>query len=70
MQKKINEELKGKSDDRIYRGINNYPPFYEKNDIAQGNASSGLVRNPIRALVRWNYQPDICTGQQQSTFFI
>ncbi|CAF4349946.1 unnamed protein product, partial [Rotaria sordida] len=29
MQKKINEELKGKPDDIIYRSINNYPPFYE-----------------------------------------
>ena len=43
--KKINEELKGKADDKIYRGINNYQQFYEKRDTAQGNASSGLVRN-------------------------
>jgi len=43
--KKINEELKGKVDDKIYRGINNYQQFFEKKDTAQGNASSGLVRN-------------------------
>ena len=43
--KKINEELKGKADDKVYRGINNYQQFYEKKDTAQGNASSGLVRN-------------------------
>lgn len=43
--KKINEELKGKADDKVYRGINNYQQFYEKRDTAQGNASSGLVRN-------------------------
>jgi RING finger protein 113A len=43
--KKINEELKGKVDDKIYRGMNNYQQFYEKKDTAQGNASSGLVRN-------------------------
>jgi RING finger protein 113A len=43
--KKINEDLKGKADDKIYRGINNYQQFYEKKDTAQGNASSGLVRN-------------------------
>jgi RING finger protein 113A len=43
--KKINEELKGKVDDKIYRGINNYQQFYEKKDTALGNASSGLVRN-------------------------
>jgi len=43
--KKINEELKGKADDKVYRGINNYQQFYEKKDTALGNASSGLVRN-------------------------
>lgn len=43
--KKINEELKGKADDKIYRGMNNYQQFFEKKDTAQGNASSGLVRN-------------------------
>ena len=43
--KKINEELKGKADDKIYRGMNNYQQFYEKKDTAIGNASSGLVRN-------------------------
>ena len=67
--KKINDELKTKdSDDKIYRGINNYQQFYEKKDTAMGNASSGIVRNkgPIRApsnlrvTVRWDYQPDIC----------
>ena len=35
--KKINEELKGKSsDDKIYRGANNYQQFYEQRDTAQG----------------------------------
>lgn len=43
--KKINEELKGKADDKIYRGMNNYQQYYEKKDTVFGNASSGLVRN-------------------------
>ena len=43
--KQINEELKGKADDKIYRGMNNYQQYYEKKDTALGNASSGLVRN-------------------------
>jgi RING finger protein 113A len=43
--KKINHELEGKADDKIYRGMNNYQQFYEKKDTALGNASSGLVRN-------------------------
>jgi RING finger protein 113A len=76
--RKINEELKGKVDD-----INNYQQYYEKKDTAQGNASSGLVRNkgPIRApahlrvSVRWDYQPDICkdykeTGLLSNVYFI
>ncbi|CAF3606468.1 unnamed protein product [Rotaria sp. Silwood1] len=74
--KKINEELKGKIDDKIYRGINNYQQFYEKKDTAQGNASSGLVRNkgPIRApahlrvSVRWDYQPDICKDYKETGY--
>ncbi|KAJ8306884.1 hypothetical protein KUTeg_014968, partial [Tegillarca granosa] len=39
----INKESKGKEDDKIYKGINNYQQFYEKKDTAQGNASSGNV---------------------------
>ncbi|CAF1319981.1 unnamed protein product [Rotaria sordida] len=74
--KKINEELKGKVDDKIYRGMNNYQQFYEKKDTAQGNASSGLVRNkgPIRApahlrvSVRWDYQPDICKDYKETGY--
>ena len=38
------QELKGKEDDKIYRGMQNYQQFYEKRDTAQGNASSGMVR--------------------------
>ena len=74
--KKTNEELKGKADDKIYRGINNYQQFYEKKDTALGNASSGLVRNkgPIRApahlrvTVRWDYQPDICKDYKETGY--
>jgi RING finger protein 113A len=41
--KQLNEELKGsKSDDKVYRGINNYQQFYEKKDTVLGNSSSGL----------------------------
>lgn len=72
---KINKELKGKEDDKIYRGMNNYTQFYEKKDTAQGNASSGMVRKgPIRApanlraTVRWDYQPDICKDYKETGF--
>ncbi|KAG8223638.1 hypothetical protein J437_LFUL009085 [Ladona fulva] len=72
---KINQELKGKEDDKVYRGINNYMQYYEKRDTAQGNASSGMVRKgPIRApsnlrsTVRWDYQPDICKDYKETGF--
>ncbi|XP_049776615.1 E3 ubiquitin-protein ligase RNF113A [Schistocerca cancellata] len=72
---RINKELKGKEDDKVYRGLNNYTQFYEKKDTAQGNASSGMVRKgPIRApanlraTVRWDYQPDICKDYKETGF--
>lgn len=47
---KINSELKGKEDDRVYRGLNNYTQYITKKDTPQGNASSGMVRKgPVRA---------------------
>lgn len=72
---KINEELKGLADDKVYRGINNYAQYLKKKDTAQGNASSGMVRKgPIRApdnirsTVRWDYQPDICKDFKETGF--
>lgn len=72
---KINEELEGKADDKIYRGINNYAQYYKKKDTAAGNASSGMVRSgPIRApahlraTVRWDYQPDICKDFKETGY--
>jgi RING finger protein 113A len=75
--KKLNDELKTKeTDDKVYRGINNYQQFYEQKDTVMGNASSGLVRNkgPIRAptnlrsTVRWDYQPDICKDYKETGY--
>ncbi|XP_017020418.1 E3 ubiquitin-protein ligase RNF113A [Drosophila kikkawai] len=72
---KINEDLEGKADDKIYRGINNYAQYYKKQDTAAGNASSGMVRSgPIRApahlraTVRWDYQPDICKDYKETGY--
>lgn len=71
----VNKELKGKEDDKVYRGLANYTQYYEKKDTALGNASSGLVRKgPIRApanlrsTVRWDYQPDICKDYKETGF--
>ncbi|KAK0175711.1 hypothetical protein PV327_009440 [Microctonus hyperodae] len=72
---KINAELDGKEDDKIYRGMNNYAQYFKKKDTAAGNASSGMVRQgPIRApanlraTVRWDYQPDICKDYKETGF--
>ncbi|KAH0944968.1 hypothetical protein HN011_008805 [Eciton burchellii] len=72
---KINEELEGKEDDKIYRGLNNYAQYYKKKDTAAGNASSGMVRkgpirapSNLRATVRWDYQPDICKDYKETGF--
>ena len=42
------QDLKGKEDDKKYRGINNYAQYYEKKDTAQGNAASGNVRYVLK----------------------
>lgn len=72
---KINKELEGKADDKVYRGLNNYTQYYKKEGTAQGNASSGMVRKgPIRApahlraTVRWDYQPDICKDYKETGY--
>ncbi|KAG9333444.1 hypothetical protein JZ751_011605 [Albula glossodonta] len=72
---KIQEELAGKEDDKIYRGMNNYHKFIKPKDSTMGNASSGMVRKgPIRApehlraTVRWDYQPDICKDYKETGF--
>ncbi|CAB3387655.1 Hypothetical predicted protein [Cloeon dipterum] len=71
----VNKELKGKEDDKVYRGMANYAQYYEKKDTAQGNAASGSVRKgPIRAptnlraTVRWDYQPDICKDYKETGY--
>lgn len=72
---KLQKELKGQEDDKIYRGINNYHVYYEKKDTVQGNAESGKnrfgpMRAPahLRATVRWDYQPDICKDYKETGF--
>jgi len=71
----LQKELKGKEDDKIYRGMSGYASYIEKRDTAAGNAASGLVRKgPIRApanirsTVRWDYAPDICKDYKETGF--
>ncbi|XP_023440880.2 2-amino-3-carboxymuconate-6-semialdehyde decarboxylase isoform X1 [Dasypus novemcinctus] len=72
---KIQEERRGKEDDKIYRGINNYQKYVTPKDTSTGNASSGMVRKGpvrapehLRATVRWDYQPDICKDYKETGF--
>ncbi|NXM99318.1 R113A protein, partial [Sylvia borin] len=72
---KIQEELRGKEDDKIYCGINNYHKYMKSKDTSMGNACSGMVKKgPIcalehlRATVRWDYQPDICKDYKETGF--
>ncbi|NXO97900.1 R113A protein, partial [Certhia brachydactyla] len=72
---KIQEELRGKEDDKVYRGINNYQKYVKPKNTPLGNACSGMVRKgPIRApehlraTVRWDYQPDICKDYRETGF--
>ncbi|XP_056340464.1 E3 ubiquitin-protein ligase RNF113A-like isoform X1 [Oenanthe melanoleuca] len=72
---KIQEELRGKEDDKIYRGINNYRKYMRPKDTSMGNASSGMVRRGpvrapehLRATGRWDYQPDLCKDYRETGF--
>ncbi|NWT51005.1 R113A protein, partial [Erythrocercus mccallii] len=72
---KIQEELRGKEDDKIYRGINNCQKYMKPKDTLMGNASSGMVRKgPIRApehlraTVCWDYQPNVCKDYKETGF--
>lgn len=43
-RQEINKQLEGQSDDKVYRGLNNYAQYYTPKDTAAGNASSGKHR--------------------------
>ena len=73
--RKIREELRGKEDDKIYRGMNNYQKHMRPKDASAGSDSSAMARKgPIRApehlraTVRWDYQPDICKDYKETGF--
>lgn len=43
-RQEINKQLEGQSDDKVYRGLNNYAQYFTPKDTAAGNASSGKRR--------------------------
>ncbi|XP_006881625.1 PREDICTED: RING finger protein 113A-like [Elephantulus edwardii] len=71
---KIQEELRGREDDGIYRGLYSYQ-YTRPKGVSLGNACSRMVRKGpvrapahLRATVRWDYQPDICKDYKETGF--
>jgi len=68
----VHKETKGKEDDKIYRGMNNYAQYIEKRESLIGVRKSikGPIRAPtnIRSTVRWDYDPCICKDYKETGF--
>jgi len=71
-REQIHEETKGKEDDKIYRGMNNYAQYIDKRESLQGKRLhiKGPIRAPanIRTTVRWDYDPMICKDYKETGF--
>lgn len=69
---KIRNELKGKVDDKIYRGLSTYVNNYETNESVSSLKliHKGPIRAPanIRTTCQWDYQPDICKDYKETGF--
>jgi len=69
---KVQEETKGKEDDKIYRGMNNYAQYIEKKESLVGKRITvkGPIRAPtnIRSTVRWDYDPMICKDYKETGY--
>lgn len=69
---KVHEETKGKEDDKIYRGVNNYQRFIDKKESLVGKRITvkGPMRAPdnIRSTVRWDYEPMICKDYKETGY--
>lgn len=63
------EALRGKEDDKIYRGIHHYRQYAKPKD-ASGSLRKGPIRAPehLRATVRWDYQPEVCKDYKETGF--
>ncbi|CAF3105385.1 unnamed protein product [Rotaria sp. Silwood2] len=66
--KNINKELDGKANEKIYCGINNYQEFYDKKKYCTMKCLSICAPAHIRVFVCWNYQPDICKDNKQTSY--
>jgi len=71
-KEQIHNETKGKADDKVYRGINNYAQYIDKRESLIGKRLhiKGPIRAPanIRTTVRWDYEPMICKDYKETGF--
>ena len=72
IKEKIHNETKGKEDDKIYRGMNNYAQYVEKRESLMGKRIH--IKGPIRAsgnvrtTTRWDYDPMICKDYKETGY--
>lgn len=68
----VHQETKGKEDDKLYKGLNNYTQYIEKRESLIGVRKSikGPIRAPtnIRSTVRWDYEPMICKDYKETGY--
>ena len=69
---KVHEETRGKEDDKVYRGMNNYAQYIDKKESLVGKRITvkGPIRAPtnIRSTVRWDYDPMICKDYKETGY--
>eukprot|EP00158_Paraphelidium_tribonemae_P005368 Partr_v1_DN27301_c0_g1_i1_m45877 putative Ring finger protein len=72
---KMNQDMDGLADDKLYRGQAGYAQYNKKRDTTAGNAASGKTRiGPVRAsanirvTARFDYQPDVCKDYKETGF--
>merc|ERR1719411_471147 len=71
-KEQLHKETKGKEDDKVYRGMNNYAQYIDKRESLVGKRLhiKGPIRAPanIRTTVRWDYDPMICKDFKETGF--
>ena len=71
-KEQMHQETKGKEDDKVYRGMNNYAQYIDKRESLVGKRLhiKGPIRAPanIRTTVRWDYDPMICKDFKETGF--
>lgn len=67
----ISKESKGKEDDKIYRGLNNYAKYIDKKESLIGKRMTiKPIRAPtnVRSTVRWDYEPMLCKDYKETGY--